>query len=492
MDLFFTDLRSLPRPLMIDGAVFELTPDLINTARDAGLVDGMPFILCDDGTYDLALNRFFRTCPTMGVRAMNSLRAYAQDILTWWRFLQARRGKTLWQADREDVAAYRAARRLSAPPLRIAAASWNRSVAALEKLYRWGVEEGLIAATPFTYRHVWHGGAYGRRPGVVVHGNRAREPATRPHDLRFIDLEHYLMFREVGLRGRLPDGSEDPGWRGRNGERNALFAELLVTTGLRLEEAASLLLIELPCPDDDRRVEQRSLPFRIPAAIAKGNKGREIRLPLRLVRRLADYAELERANAVTAFAARRAAARNEALLVLHDSDGRSALIDDGAGARRVRLDLLSAADRRRLVRCGDSGARKPALLWLTETGRPVTTASWESAFLRASRRCRAHGIDLAVSPHTLRHTFAVHMLAMLIRAQIGAVLDSRAATAPDIAGAAYRRLIGDPLQKLQRLMGHASITSTYIYLDSLEDSRALVDAAVARWAADLAPAGDSR
>ena len=37
-------------------------------------------------------------------------------------------------------------------------------------------------------------------------------------------LGSYLLFSDVGLRGGLPDGSEDPTWRGRNGERNALFA----------------------------------------------------------------------------------------------------------------------------------------------------------------------------------------------------------------------------------------------------------------------------
>jgi site-specific recombinase XerC len=84
----------------------------------------------------------------------------------------------------------------------------------------------------------------------------------------------------------------------------------------------------------------------------------------------------------------------------------------------------------------------------------------------------------------LRHTFAVHMLSLLIQAQIGAVMAK-----PDLHGAVYRRVIGDPLQKLQRLLGHSSITSTYIYLDSLEESRALIDAAASRWADDLdAPA----
>lgn len=85
---------------------------------------------------------------------------------------------------------------------------------------------------------------------------------------------------------------------GRPGERNALFAELLVTTGLRLEEAASLLAIELPA------LEQlpsgtRSIPFRLPGSIAKGGRSREIRLPVRLLRRLHDYAGIERANALT-------------------------------------------------------------------------------------------------------------------------------------------------------------------------------------------------
>jgi len=79
---------------------------MVEAAMMGGLVDGMPFILDDDGAYDLDLNRFFRACPTMGVRSMHSVKAYARDILTWLRFLKERRGgKTMWQAGREDVAA---------------------------------------------------------------------------------------------------------------------------------------------------------------------------------------------------------------------------------------------------------------------------------------------------------------------------------------------------------------------------------------------------
>ena len=78
----------------------------------------MPFILGDDGSYDHNLNRFFRACPTMGVRSLNSLRAYARDIVVWLRFLAERRGgKPVWAADRDDIAAFHEARRLSPPPI---------------------------------------------------------------------------------------------------------------------------------------------------------------------------------------------------------------------------------------------------------------------------------------------------------------------------------------------------------------------------------------
>jgi hypothetical protein len=47
-------------------------------------------------------------------------------------------------------------------------------------------------------------------------------------------------------------------------------------------------------------------------------------------------------------------------------------------------------------------------------------------------------------------------------------------------------MIGDPLLKLQRLMGHRRIESTYIYLDHLADSQEIVDAAVRKLGLDVA------
>jgi site-specific recombinase XerD len=363
--------------------------------------------------------------------------------------------------------AFHRARRLSDAAYRISASSWNRCVAALDKLYRWAVEEEIITTSPFGYGVALRR-ASGRRAMVAVTTNRARERAARRHDTRYIDLGRYLLFRDVGLRGRLPDGSEDPAWRGRNGERNALFAELLVTTGLRLTEAGSLLLTELP-----RLTEagSRSAPFDLAGPIAKGGRPRRIPIPRRVLRMIADYIDFER----TISASRSEPALSDPLWLM-PVDRK---VRDDAG-KRVRVDRLTPRERRRVL-IGAPATAQHAVLWLTECGQPVPPATWEAAFRRACVRCRRFGIEIDVTPHTLRHTFAGNMLSMLIREQIGSVFDPQ-----DRHGAAYRRILCDPLQKLQHLLGHASVTSTYIYLDSLAEAQELVEAAADRWAEDTA------
>lgn len=487
--LFFTDRAALHRSVTAGDVAHSLPAETITAAERFGLSDGMPFVLGSDGSYDHDLNRFFRACPTMGVRSLNSLKAYARDIVTWLRFLEERRGgKTAWQADRDDIAAFHEVRRLSGPAHRLAAASWNRAVAALDKLYGWGIEEGLTAVAPFTYQKRW-----ARRVGcgaaLVVTANRARERGARQGNVRFLDIERFLLFRDVGLRGRLPDGRPDPAARSRNGERNALFAEVLVTTGLRLEEASSLLTLELPHLTDVP-AGARSVPVRLASATAKGVKGREYRLPVRLLRRMRHYVEVERANAAACLTTRACHVRMRRSIALVGQGHNGVVLDDGSGPVRVGLDLLRPAERHRLLSQTSQGGHEPALLWLTEGGRPMPPSSWQAVFVRASARCRAFGINLHVSPHMLRHSFAVHMLAMLIREQISWVLDSQG-TGNERHGPAYRRLIGDPLLKLQRLMGHSSIESTYIYLQHLEESRELVEAAVERWSAVFSSDGDA-
>ena len=78
--------------------------------------------------------------------------------------------------------------------------------------------------------------------------------------MRFIGMDRFILFRDVGLRAHHAQGQADPAWRGHNGERDALFAEFLVATGLRLEEASSLLPADLPRHDDPLLGDDALLP----------------------------------------------------------------------------------------------------------------------------------------------------------------------------------------------------------------------------------------
>ena len=206
------------------------------------------------------------------------MRSYAYDLLVWVRFLDQACAKTVWQATREDVDAYHRARRHDEAANRISAASWNRAIAALDKLYRWAVEEGLVGQSPFTYRDGWRRLPSGHGRTITATRNQAYERAAKRSDVKFITIEDYRHFRDVGLLGLAFDGNERPGARDRNGSRNVLFADLLIATGIRLEEASSLLTAEIerafrPSADGDKQVA-----FRLSAGLTKGDKGRTIRL----------------------------------------------------------------------------------------------------------------------------------------------------------------------------------------------------------------------
>ncbi len=433
-----------------------------------------PRIQQEGKAYDANLDRFLADLPLNGVRSQHSLRSYAYDLLVWVRFLDEACGKSVWQATRDDVDAYHRARRQDDAANRISAASWNRAVAALDKLYRWAVEDGIIAQSPFLYRDVWRRMPSARGRTITVTRNQAYERAAKRSDVKFITIEDYRRFRDVGLLGLEVDGGERAGARDRNGSRNALFADLLISTGLRLEEASSLLAVEIEEAIRASAGGDKQVAFRLSASLTKGDKGRTIRIPASLLSRLRSYLEVERAVAVDKFRTRGGVKRMPATLTCAVNAGRIEVATVTGGRGPLRLDTVTPDERRRLVIHGSDGTPiEPAALWLSEVGLPVAPNTWEVTFTRASRRCQATGLPYDVHPHQLRHSFAVHMLALLIRQRFGETHKDH-----DLSGAAYRRLLGDPLQQVQRLLGHSSIATTYIYLDHLCGCQDTVDAAV--------------
>ena len=127
----------------------------LHETRDVdGFDRDIPTILADGMPYDPHLDRFFLELPLNGTRSRHSLRAIGYDIVVWLRFLEQARVTSIWSVSHDDVVAFHGIRRRSGASHRISASSWNRSVASLDKLYRWGVGRELIAASPFRHRQV--------------------------------------------------------------------------------------------------------------------------------------------------------------------------------------------------------------------------------------------------------------------------------------------------------------------------------------------------
>jgi site-specific recombinase XerD len=439
----------------------------------AGVRDGQPFVLGADGSYDPALNRFLRELDGWGVRAANSVAAYARDVMLFCRFLHdARGGKSIWECDGADLRAFKRVRLRTPGAPQVSVSTWRRSIAALDKWAAWAVYEGLLKQAPFRYvdKTVWT--PQGLRQLRV---NAESEPSPGPAPVTFVSFEDYLLWRDVGLRGRLPHGGPDPSWRGRHDERNALFADLLIYTGLRLGEASSLLVAELPA--ERYAGKGQAGPIRLAQAVTKRNRPRTVFAPPRLVRALHRYLRVERDELVTRVrAAGGYPAAPDTVLVRRASAMSVYFVDGGSG----RADRLDPATRRRLVLLDPDGqVAGPLAVWLGTDGQPVASSTWQSLFHRANQRCARFDLDLRVSPHTLRHSFAVHMLALLLRQTVAALGHNpgRRYTSAQVK----RLLVGNPLRKLQLLLGHASEATVYTYLDVLDEAQEIVAGALDLW-----------
>jgi integrase len=124
-------------------------------------------------------------------------------------------------------------------------------------------------------------------------------PATYAHDeggeqVEWLPPASYRRWRDTGLRGYGAGGLPSRGFRGRWAARNATFTGLMVRTGMRLSEQASLTVAEVPADAGQGGYQG----FWLPGAIAKNASARWVYVPGSVARDLAAYAELDRAEVV--------------------------------------------------------------------------------------------------------------------------------------------------------------------------------------------------
>lgn len=207
----------------------------------------------------------------------------------------------------------------------------------------------------------------------------------------------------------------------RHGIRNALFVRLLMRSGLRVSEAIGLKLAKLPDPDNPRYAGRKTCPMEV---IGKGQKLRTVRVPKTWLRDAYRYIEWDREDAVETW----------------------------KQTNRTRNADLH----------GHKGH-----LFLTSAGTPVTYSAMYDMLRTAGEKV---GFNFSAHPHMLRHSYAIYQLSAMITA-----LRQQEHTIGSSTARAYRRMIQDPLRKLQKLMGHSSITSTFIYLDYVDDIDDITD-----------------
>lgn len=176
----------------------------------------------------------------------------------------------------------------------------------------------------------------------------------------------FRLRRGGGAHGISREGVDRTKWRPRTQSRNAAFVEGLYSTGLRIQELASLVLPELPPAGDGRGFVMAGLADRC----AKGGHGRRFWIGRTALEGIWDYMEAERAGAVRSAQAKGPYSRVPGRIIV-DEVGRGGSVRASRAGAVVRSWLcdLSPKDRLKLFQETEDGLETLSL-WLSEHGLP--------------------------------------------------------------------------------------------------------------------------
>jgi len=428
--VFFYDLDRV-WPDLADPVSYRFA-DLPRWIRSHGGVTGQPFLLGPDGRPDLRVNAFF-SAPQTRALDPDTWRKYAYTLGLWLNFLESR--AMSWdRATPEDVEAFKVWRLADARNTdRVKAGTFGDNRSALNTFYGWAAR-----------MHGVH---------TPILPEASRPSAVRGQDVKWFDPPGYRRWRDVGLRGFGLDGLEDPQWRGRNEQRDAAFADGLYETGLRLQEWASILDLELP-PDNPARGYSTC---RLAAECGKGRRGRQFWLSRTALTGVLAYGEGARALAVHRAQRDGRYRQLTGVLVLErvQANGRVELRRGDGELETVPLDTLTPARRRRLFRRVD-GELVPLAVWLNGDGLPRASHGWQHTFTTANKRIERLGLaGFRCTPHMLRHSFALKWYSigkLLYEARFGHLSEEELRD--------FRAQFGDTWPLVQLMLGHRDPRTT--------------------------------
>jgi site-specific recombinase XerD len=423
---------------------------------------GDPFMVDPEFGVDARLTRYF-TRSTFTHLASETKRNYVNDCCVFFNFLW-QQGKYWSDASAEDLLDFQHWRRYSPRNAdRIGGAKWNRELAALKRLYEWAVKQHYVQVSPVTMREVTS------RRGEKISVPAVRAKDAKSSSVKWLTPRAYRLWRDVGLRGYTADDRRDPRWAGRNDDRNAAFADLLFSSGMRRTEGGSLLSIELPVLQDSAR---RYYDGRLAQAVTKSKRGRTFYVSAQALREIGTYCRTTRRAVIRRAQRQGCYEQVQGLCVVTGRTGFRQLVlhwTDHRGRKVQRaIGKIDPQERARLFTRGPDGL-EPLWLWLSEDGTPFSPHSWEAVYQAGSARCRRVLADRLteppfMTPHMARHSFALHMLVALHHA-----MDERFDLTPE-QRRDFRLLYGDPWRMVQDLLGHRSVETTRdIYLAPVSD-----------------------
>ncbi|WP_166784486.1 site-specific integrase [Cryobacterium sp. TMT1-2-1] len=375
----------------------------------------------------------------------STLRQYAYVTLRLARFLELL-SIDLTAVTESHLANYRESRTTNGPRP-ISAVSWKVEAVAIRVLFTYLVDAQVIDRLPW-----------------ISHGNRdvLRQPVRTQPNVRHLSEREWHIFSSVGLQGRLADGGADITFRGQLAMRNAIGAQVALTTGMRLNEFHSLLLCEIGADEQGDFGSHVTLQ-----ACAKGGRERSVYIPPRVLARLGLYIATER-QAMLAGSSRLKTSSRASLFVVDSQCPHGTWLSGELDGVRIRRTVKAMKPALRVRTFRDTGdGLEPMSLFVNFSGRMPSKDSWHRAFREASARMSfvlgPTRSTRPITPHMLRHTFATTMLKNLEQTD------------------GTRKVSLDPIVEVQRMLGHASLATTSIYLGAQNELSDEVEAAFASW-----------
>lgn len=441
-----------------DGAASLPWSAVVESLDRHDIPDGLPFIVDDDGSLTGCdrLNTYLLTAwrqRAYGLDSLGSFHAYhLARLLRFVRALRCGEYVDLTGTTTEDLTAYRDARQQEVQDTTLAT-----EFGCFSSFFYFAAQVGWIEKDPIP--------RWGRNNRNTLISRTRRE-----RQARFLKAAQTKHFLDVGLRGDGYDPAGAPGYP----ERDYVYGLLLAITGLRREECAYLLDAEVPVPDT-----MGSESIHVFDRLGKKQVVRSIYITPQVAHAADLYRRTERHRVVQAAQrSLRAKVRNGSLLVIDDLIEWRGNLYVATGSQRIPLVRFTNEHRAQAVRVLDDGTIDPLALFVSRSGLPPGLERWNQLFADARERVRHSGHrdqpprHVHVTPHTMRHSYAVRMLAALMK-------EGRSR-----AGDPYL-LLANPVLTVKELLGHASVQTTMHYLHTAETWTEDVPAALAATAADL-------